>query len=368
MRASSRLRVAVDARPLAEPPNGIRRWLECTLGVMPEAAPDIEWILIVPNEGVAPPKGLNTRVVVVPGSLRSLLRPVWEAWRLPEALRESGADAMLSPYGIVPPACPVPTVSVVHDLAFLRWPQLLPIRHRCYWWWVVRSVRRAAGVIVPSTATRRAVVESLDINEESIRRVPHAADAVFAPVAFEARAEIRRRFELSGSFVLAVGTLEPRKNLGTLVAAMDGVNEGAAEEVPLVLVGRRGWGKDLADRPWLHHIVDADDAALAGLYSEAAVFAMPSLDEGFGLPALEAMACGAPVVVADAGALPEVVGDAGLTVLPCDVEGWTGALRRVLGDQQISEDMRRRSLERAQAFSWTQSARAVADILRSVKR
>ncbi len=362
------LRFAVDARPLAEPPNGIRRWLEGMLGAMPEAAPDIEWVLLVPHEDVAPPKGLNARIVVIPGSLRSLLRPAWEAWRLPGALRRSGADALLSSYGIVPPRCPAPTVSVVHDLAFLRWPRLLPLRHRCYWWWVVRSVRHAAGVIVPSTATRRAVVERLGITEESVRRVPHAAGAVFAPATAEVRAEVRRRFGLSGPFVLAVGTLEPRKNLGTLVAAMDGVNAGAEDEIPLVLVGRRGWGEALPGRSWLRHIVDADDGALVGLYSEAAVFAMPSLDEGFGLPALEAMACGAPVVVADAGALPEVVEHAGLTVPPEDVEGWTGALRHVLGDHQVSQDMRRRSLERARAFSWTQSARSVADILRRVKK
>ncbi|RLE18370.1 MAG: hypothetical protein DRJ65_21490 [Acidobacteria bacterium] len=362
------MRVAVDARPLAEPPNGIRRWLECLLGAMPEAAPDIEWVLIVPNDGIAPPKGLNARVVVVPGSLRSLLRPAWETLRLPGALRRSGADALLSSYGIVPPWCPMPTVSVVHDLAFLKWPRLLPLRHRWYWRWVIRSVRRAAAVVVPSTATRRAVVERLGINEENIRLVPHAAGAVFAPAGSEIRADVRQRFGLSGAYVLAVGTLEPRKNLGTLVAAMDGVNAGSEEEVPLVLVGRKGWGEGLVGRSWLRHIVDADDGALAALYSETAVFAMPSLDEGFGLPALEAMACGAPVVVADAGALPEVVGDAGLTVPPEDVEGWAGALLRVLGDQESADDMRRRSLERARAFSWTQSARAVAEILRSVKK
>ena len=366
--AEARLRVAVDARPLAEPPNGIRRWLEGLLGAMPEAAPDIEWVLLVPNDGIAPPKGLNARVVVVPGSLRSLLRPAWEAWRLPGAVRGSGAEVLLSSYGIVPSRCPVQTVSVVHDLAFLKWPGLLPVRHRWYWWWVIRSVCRAERVVVPSTATRRDVVERLGLNEESVRRVPHAAGSVFAPVGTEARVEVRRRYGLSGPFVLAVGTLEPRKNLGMLVAAMDGVNAGAAEEVPLVLVGRRGWGDGLAGRSWVRHIEDADDGALAGLYSEAAVFAMPSLDEGFGLPALEAMACGAPVVVAGTGALPEVVGEAGLTVPPEDVESWTGALRRVLGDKEISEDMRRRSLDRARAFSWTQSARAVAEVLRSVKR
>ncbi len=333
---------------------------------MPEAAPDIEWVVLVPHEGVVPPEKLSGQVVVVKTSMRALLRPAWEAWRLSGALRQLGVDALLSPYGVVPPRCPVPTVSVVHDLAFLERPYLLPFRYRLYWRWMARSVERAARVVVPSTATQRVVIEKLGVDHGMIRRIAYASAAVFSPVSKENGAEVRRRFGVSGPFVLAVGTMEPRKNLRTLVVAMDGVNTGTNQEIPLVLVGRRGWGEGVAHRPWLHQITDADDHDLAGLYSEASVFAMPSLDEGFGLPALEAMACGAPVIVADAGALPEVVGRAGLTVPPEDVEGWTRALASVLGDRVTLLNMRRRSLDRAGEFSWTQSARALAEVLRGV--
>ncbi|RLE31616.1 MAG: glycosyltransferase family 1 protein [Acidobacteria bacterium] len=363
-----KIRVAVDARPLVEPPNGIRRWLEGILGAMPEAAPDIEWVLLVPHEGIAAPEGLQARVVIVPGSMRSLLRPVWETFRLPGALRCSGADALLSPYGMVPVRCPVPTVSVVHDLTFLKWPQLLPLHYRLYWRWMAWTVSRAAAVVVPSKATQRELIDRLGLSEDRITVSPYAADGVFKPAPPGRVDRLQRRFGLPERFVLAVGTLEPRKNLGLLIAAMDRMNADRENPVALVLVGRRGWGDAVADRPWLYHVEGVEDQDLILLYSGAAVFAMPSLDEGFGLPVLEAMACGAPVVVAQAGALPEVVGTAGLVVPFEDVEGWVEALSRVVSDAGIADDMRKKSLERAQDFSWTDSARTVAGILRGIKR
>ena len=363
-----KIRIAVDARPLAEPPNGIRRWLEGILGAMPEAAPDIEWVLLVPREGIAAPEGLQARVVIVSGSMRSLLRPVWETCRLPGVLRRSGADALLSPYGMVPARCSVPTVSVVHDLTFLKWPQLLPLRYRLYWRWMAWTVSRAAAVVVPSKATEHEVIDRLGLPEDRIFRVPYAADGVFEPASPGRAGRLRRRYGLPEIFVLAVGTQEPRKNLGLLIEAMDRMNADRENPVALVLAGRRGWGDAVVNRPWLYPIEGAEDQDLVVLYSEAAVFAMPSLNEGFGLPALEAMACGAPVVVARAGALPEVVGAAGLVVPSGDVEGWAGALGRVVSDAGMADDMRRKSLERAQDFSWVESARSVAGILRGVKR
>lgn len=357
------LRIGIDARPLAEPPNGIRRWLEGILGGFSEAGLDHEMVLFVPREGVIPPEGVEAQIVVVPGSTRAVLRPIWEMFSLPRAVRTSGVEVLLSPYGVVPPRLSMPTVSVVHDLAFMKWPHLLPRRYRFYWRWITRTVSRAAAVVVPSNATKAEAVARLDLSVDSIYVVPHGVGRSFVPAAPRQAESVRCSRGLPGLYVLAVGTLEPRKNIGVLVAAMDRVNAGRSKAVGLVLAGREGWGPQVGPRPWLHHVAEPDDRTLVALFSGAAVFAMPSLDEGFGLPALEAMACGAPVVVAEAGALPEVVGQAGLTVLPEDVEGWAHALGRVLNDQGLADDMRRRSLERARAFSWTVSAKAVVQIL-----
>ena len=364
---ADRLRVAVDARPLAEPPNGIRRWLEGILGAMPEVTVDIDWKLIVPRSDVKTPRGIDEELVVVPGSMKTITRPIWESFRLPGELDRMGADVLLSPYGMVPPRCRVPTVAILHDLAFLKWPHVLPWRYRFYWRRLARRVRYAERVVVPSRATQRVVVDRLGLDLSVLRRVPYAADSVFAPATVETCSGVRRRLGLEGPFILAVGTLEPRKNLGLLVEAMEILNRQRTENpVFLVLAGRRGWAAEIGGRPWLRVIEGLEDADLVALYSEAAIFAMPSLDEGFGLPALEAMSCGAPVVVADAGALPEVVGTAGLKVAPDDLEGWTAALGRVLDDSGLADRLRTRSLVRARDFSWKASAVEIAEILEDV--
>jgi glycosyltransferase involved in cell wall biosynthesis len=362
-----RLCVAVDARPLAEPPNGIRRWLEGILGAISAAEQDIEWKLIVPRSGVDTPRGIDAEMVVVPGSMKTITRPIWEGFRLPGVLDRMGADVLLSPYGMVPPRCKVPTVAILHDLAFLKWPRLLPWRYRFYWRRLAKRLRHSARVVVPSRATERVVIERLGLAPSALRRVPYAADSVFSPATVEARSGVRRRLGLEGSFVLAVGTLEPRKNLGMLVGAMEILNrQRTGNPVFLVLAGRRAWAREIGGRSWLRVIEGLEDADLVALYSEASVFAMPSLDEGFGLPALEAMSCGAPVVVADAGALPEVVGEAGIKVGPDDLEGWAAALGRVLNDSRLADRLRTQSLVRARDFSWTASAVEIAEILEDV--
>lgn len=362
------IRIGIDARPLAEPPNGIRRWLEGVLGGFSEAGLDHELVLFVPREGVIPPEGVKAKTVVVPGSTRAVLRPIWETFSLPRAVRTSGVEVLLSPYGVVPPRLSMPTVSVVHDLAFMKWPHLLPRRYRFYWRWITRTVKRAAAVVVPSNATKSEAVLRLDLSADSIHVVPHGVGRSFVPVSPSRVESVRRSRGLPSSYVLAVGTLEPRKNIGLLIAAMDRINAGRPEAVGLVLAGREGWGPQVGVRPWLHHVAEPDDETLVALFSGASVFAMPSLDEGFGLPALEAMACGAPVVVAQAGALPEVVGDAGLTIPPEDVDGWARVLEQVVTEQGMAADLRRRSIDRARAFSWSDSAEILVGILEAVER
>lgn len=331
---------------------------------MSEVAPDIRWTLFTAGQAVVPPPGVDAQIIVVPGSIKSLRRPFWEVGRLPGALKRSDIDVFLSSYGVVPLRCPVATVSVVHDLAFLQWPKVVPLRYRIYWRWVAWTVRRASQIVVPSTATRNQVVSRFEVDGGRVHVIPHGFAPAFVRKPKQSVDRIRNRFGLPQKFVLAVGTLEPRKNLPLLIAAMDRINERRVDPVGLVLAGRRGWGEAVEDRSWLFWVQGANDCDLADLYSAATVFAMPSLDEGFGLPALEAMACGAPVVVAEAGALPEVVGDAGLQVAPSDIDGWAQALTSVLFDAGVATDMGELSAARAKDFSWIESARAVADILR----
>jgi glycosyltransferase involved in cell wall biosynthesis len=238
----------------------------------------------------------------------------------------------------------VPTVLTVHDLAILRAPEAFPRWHRLYGRaGLARVLRAADAVVAVSEFTRGEAIELAAVPEDRIRVVPNGVDAVFTPEG--ARAE--------GGYVLAVATLEPRKNLGR---AVDAAREAGVE---LRVVGARGWGGVEVDG-WLGEIPDAE---LAALYRGALCVVYPSLYEGFGLPVLEAMACGTPVVTTRGTATEEVAGGAAILVDPLDVtsiaEGMTAAIGR-------RDDLVPAGLVRAREFTWGRAADAVVELWREL--
>jgi glycosyltransferase involved in cell wall biosynthesis len=214
----------------------------------------------------------------------------------------------------------------------------------------------------------------LDVASDKITVVHLAADPSFRPLPDATAAQVAAQYQLDPGFLLFVGTLEPRKNVPALLLAYQMLLNRRVIEAPLVLVGGKGWlYEEIFDRVealgldhhvrFLHGVPDVD---LPGLYSAASALAMPSFYEGFGLPALEAMSCGTPVVVADRASLPEVVGDAGLLVDPESPEDLAKALERVLTKQGERERMRKAGLERAAAFSWERVARETQAVYEEV--
>jgi glycosyltransferase involved in cell wall biosynthesis len=224
--------------------------------------------------------------------------------------------------------------------------------------------RRATALIAVSEATKRDLGELYGIASDRIHVIPEAAAPRFRPVSADRAARVRQRYGLPARFVLAVGTLEPRKNLTRLVHACESLFAEDAVDA-LVLVGGRGWldsdfYRMLDDSPWKGRVMlpgyIADDD-LPAVYAAASVTALPSLYEGFGLPVLEAMACGSPVCTSNASSLPEVAGDAALYFDPLDVEQMTAQLRRVVSDEALAKDLGERGLARASLFSWDRVAR-----------
>lgn len=356
--------VAFDARPLLEPTGGLRRYLEELLPALVAEAPHVAWTGI--SVAAPPPTGLpRVSWLVVPGPQASLLRPAWEAVRLPRALRALRPDVFFSPWGAIPGASAAPVVATLHDLAFLSRPGSLPLRHRLYWNRVARRLRRATAVIAVSEATRAAALVNLPLDGSRVHVVHEAAARAFRPAGAERVEEARRRHALPGSFALAVGAFEPRKNLGTAVAATGLLAGTLGAPLPFVVVSREAPGA-VEGAPHARRLGPVPDDELAALMTAATAVLVPSLDEGFGLPLLEAMACGAPVVAARAGALPEVAGGAALLVEPTDLEGWVGALARVLAEPPVAERMRSAGLARAGAFSWEASARKTLAVLAGV--
>jgi glycosyltransferase involved in cell wall biosynthesis len=316
--------VAVDVTPLAQTRAGTARYLRALL-------PRIEREATLERIG---------------GFARGRAGTLWLdlAW-YPHVLprRARGADVLHCPTYRGPVRSRVPLVVTVHDVAVFRQPAAFPPWTRAYSRVVVPRVLAAARrVIAVSEFTASELESVLRVPREKVRIVPNAVDPVFAPDGPRA----------DGDYVLAVGTLEPRKNLARTIEAARRLG------VELRVAGARGWGGVEGGRHWLGEVPDEE---LAALYRGALCVAYPSLYEGFGIPVLEAMACGAPVVTSAGGATEEVAGGAAVLVDPLD----PGAIAAGIEDAIARRDeLRARGLERARTFSWDESARGTVEAYR----
>lgn len=309
------------------------------------------------------------------------LMRLWHRLRIPipVELIVGKVDVFHSPDFTLPPTLPgVPTLLTVHDLSFIRdpdsaWPSLRAFLNKA----VPRSVKRATHVLADSQATKDDLIELFGTPAEKITVLYSGVEARFAPV--RDRAEIDRvcaKYQLPQPFILSVGTLQPRKNYGRLIEALASISDAVPHH--LVITGGKGWMYETifeqVKRSGLEGRVHfpgfVDDADLPALYSAADLFALVSLYEGFGLPLLEAMACGVPVIASNTSSLPEVIGDAGLQVDARSVNDIARALRQMLDQPELRERSIGLGLERARLFTWEKAARellAIYDQLRPQK-
>ena len=312
----------------------------------------------------------------LPGVTLSVLDGAWTQWwdqvTLPRALRRDGADVFLSPYYKAPLVAPCPTVVTIHDLFFIGYPG----RHRPIYDATMTRLarlyaRRAGAIVADSEHSRREIVTRLGLPAGRITVIPVGLGPEFAPTTLTA--EQRARYGLGERYVLYVGNFLPHKNLPRLLRAWSVLPEPLRRAHQLVLAGG-----DRARQPALGAEAVSlglgagvafpgliDDADMAAVYTGALAFVLPSLEEGFGLPALEAMACGTPVIASRRGALPEVVGDAGLLVDTKNEPALTIALARVLGAPDERAHMAKRGLARAQEFTAERTAGRVVDLLQA---
>ncbi len=314
-------------------------------------------------------RGLSTRSLVLPANfrIRSSLLPTinprvripWEQFIAPALLRMIGADAYHGVLNVMPLASPVPCVVTIHDLSPFLFPQTFRRINRIYTRWAIRvACRNAAQLLAVSEFTKQEIVRWLHVPPERITVTYNGVDQRFTPPDPAALAAFRQRAGLPERFILFVGTLEPRKNLPTLIEAYARIAKET--DAPLIIGGGKGWlyneifakaeQLNLGDRVRFTGFID--DADLPLWYAAATVFTLPSLYEGFGIPLIEAMACGTPVVTTSSSSLPEVVGDAGLIVPPTDVDQLGAALLQLLRDANLHAELRERGLVRAQQFSW----------------
>jgi glycosyltransferase involved in cell wall biosynthesis len=292
-------------------------------------------------------------------------------------LRKNPVDVLHVQF-TAPPFCPCPVVVSIHDLSFEHLPQTFKRRSRTQLRLTVRhSARRAARIISLSEHGRRDIIETYGITAERVSAIPLAAPSHFAPVQDNRELQrVRHNYGIDGDYILTVGSIQPRKNLARLVQAYASLrgNKSADKLPKLVLVGKSGWLYDetlralketgVADTVVLTGYVPQED--LPALYSGALCFVYPSYFEGFGLPPLEAMKCGAPVIVGNKTSLPEVVGDAALTVDPFDVEAIASAMQRVIESPALREELSIKGQARAETFDWRETARKTLAIYQEV--
>ncbi len=259
---------------------------------------------------------------------------------------------------------PYTKVMTIHDLT----PLILKshtLRNRLAHRFYVRVLaHRADRVLTDSEHTRLDVIRLLGVNPDRVRAVPLAADESFRPVRDEERLQnLRERYSLPDKFLLCLGTIEPRKNLARVLEAF-GAIAGAFPECALAVAGAQGWGNvglpqraaELGFGPRVRFLGHVPEDDLAALYSAATAFVYPSLYEGFGLPPLEAMQCGCPVITSNVSSLPEVAGDAALLVDPNSVEAIAGAMYDVLSNPSLRCQMQEKGLRQAGHFSWRRCA------------
>ena len=356
------MRIAINAWFWDQPETGSGQYTRGLVRYLTALDPSLDIVLLHPRQ-----KG-------------NLYKVIFEQVIVPRRARQVGADVAHVPYWAPPLVSPVPTVVTIHDLIPLR---LRAYRGgplvRLYTALVSATSPGAALILTDSEASRQDVLTWLGVSPERVRVIPLAADAHFRPEPGPEDEAVRARYGLPPRYVLYLGGVDVRKNVAAVLRAYTWVGPVLGDECPLVLAGRlpdrdtpfapdpRRQARETGLRPeWVRWIGPVSEEDKPAVYRGAAAFVFPSRYEGFGLPVLEAMACGVPVVASDAASIPEVVGAAGILLPPDDAEGMAGALLQLLQEGAFHAEMRRRALAQAGRFSWEQTARRTLEAYREV--
>jgi glycosyltransferase involved in cell wall biosynthesis len=369
-------RIGIDARLIAYREGGIAEYTRRLIESLTALDPNDAYLILQGRRALQrPPIARNVRDV------RMQTPPHHRLERIALGLETARLrlDLLHSPDFIPPRRLPIVgarhAVITIHDLNFLHYSAFqTPDAFRYYNGQIRAAVKHADHILTVSEAAKTDICEKLAVAPERITVSPNGVDPAFHPLSGEAIAAVRGRLNLPANYVLFVGTFEPRKNIPGLLKAYTILRTRLPDVPPLVLAGRRGWlyepifaevaALGLTDRViWLEDVAAAD---LPAVYNGANLLVLPSFYEGFGLPPLEAMACGVPVVVSNRSSLPEVVGEAGTLIDPDDPESLADGVYCVLTDSTRRETMRNIGLIRAADFTWKRTAGITLAVYRRV--
>ena len=363
--------VAVDLRALVPEPTGIGVYTRSLLLALAAGGRrDFRYVGMAHRQ----PRGageLEARGIGIEWQ-KAPLGVVWQQVRLPRRLARGDVDLFWSPLITLPVRCPVPAVATVHDLTALLFPEAHTAKVR---WSLLPFLRpsfeRARRLVAISAATARDLAFHFPQCAEKIRVVYPGIDPELQPGTPVDIAATRAELEAPAGYILSIGTLEPRKNVGALIDAWELLRAEDPQVPPLVLAGPYGWGSErLARRiaalapAGIRALGRVERSRLVRLFQAARVFVYPSLYEGFGFPAAEALACGVPVVASNSSSLPEVVGDAGLLADPRDPGALAARIQSLLVDPEKAAELAARALVQASRFRWDRTAAEMEEVFR----
>jgi len=367
------MRIGIDARLSYHQPAGISRYTWHLLRAIAELNKDDEFVVFQHRKQ---PESLIQQPNFQRSTLYAPVHRSLEQFMLPLELMRYGLDLLHSTDFIPPLYTPLPSVITVHDLAFLHWPNFLTKDSAAYYGQIDRAVRRARHIIVPSESTKQDLIGILGTPDNKVTIISEAPNPSFQPLPIEeTRRKVMKRFQIPESYIFFISTIEPRKNVDGLLAAfhhlLDRYN---IDDTALGLAGSHGWlyeetlelVKKLKLEEKTFFLGRVTDEEVHDLYVGARCHVHPAHYEGFGLPPLEAMACGTPTIVSNVSSLPEVVSDAALLVDPNDTEEIAVAMHRLLTDPELHDELREKGLKRAGCFNWELAARSTLDVYRRV--
>jgi glycosyltransferase involved in cell wall biosynthesis len=367
------LRIAIDARKLRD--YGIGTYVRNLLRQLSRLDQTTEYVVLCRGGDCEIVSELGSNFRAVPETSPGY--SVREQFLVPRDLRREKADLFHSPHYVVSPLTPCKQVVTIHDCIHLRFPQYLPNRlgyaYAKSFLWI--ATHQSDRIMTVSEASKRDILEYFNVPPQKIDVIYNGIDDRFStPPPEEDVIRVRERYQLDGPFILYAGNIKPHKNVERLIEAFHTFRHNGFEHVKLLIIGdevsKYATLRRAVHRHKLHKHVRffgfVPDRTLAILYRLATVFVFPSLYEGFGLPPLEAMASGTPVITSNVSSLPEVVGDAALLIDPHDSDAIADAMQRVLSDPALQKAMRERGLARAAHFSWDRSIRRVREIYAEV--
>ncbi len=379
------MHIVLDARTATDHFPGIGRYVfNLARAMVPLLEPDEQLTLLVDPTSPSPWHlasliGAQTRLVEIsisPFSLR-------QHWLIPRLLRQLKADLYHSPYYLMPYRLPIPTLLTIYDLIPLRYPDYFSWSARqIFKWATALAIHTATQITTISQATRSDLLTYYHPNPAKVTPVPLAADPNFSPQSPEVVTVLRARLNLPEQYILYIGSNKPHKNLVRLIEAWNLVNrkseivnrKSKIVNQKLVIAGvwdarypqAKTRGEELGLSDSVRFLGPVAEADLPALYSGATTFVFPSEYEGFGLPVLEAMACGAPVACANTSSLPEVAGPAALYFDPLNVTDIASTLNDLLSDPALQAQLRQQSLHQAAQFSWERAAAQILALYREM--